>query len=796
MVETLSATELRKLKKQRDGEEDPLIVAQRFLNIYRQLHIFTDEKKQAFNQMLLELKPEIKAVFATIPGGVVLQDYIEELEEKNGTSKAAPTPTAATLSDAADEEVSKAKILATALAEAQIQASSKMQQMAQPPIATTGSAPIHTTSKVELGKDFAQELSGALTMALKDSNLEQRNEVKEIVQTLGNTQLEIIKILQTENQERKTETSNLTKMLLASQQQLGAMVKQQKEEKGKEETAAKEASNVQNSNANEESNQLLKLLLNAQMQTNKIISQQEKREAARYDTSIDAGMLMKALATSQQQVAKIMYLSETNAQTSSKETVRLFESSQQQFNQLVEILQASQKENNLEIVKAVQDGQKELAQYLVNNNVIQNIAPTNTAANNNANNIQINNNNVDYSKQLNLIAERLGKVSASNNFDKTMEKIISAQSQIYQDAIAAQTKELGSIITLALKESQNSTTQQILQALNDNSRRYNAYAPPAATNTATPIEDIIPEEVIEPVNDEPAAEPIYDAEYVPEEQPDLAVHERDPQIAETDSQAAEPVIENTEDTIPAADTVTEPKKKKKKKKKKNKDANVNPTTAVSDTAAPNNSEVDISNELQNLDDAPLDLSLEEIEKPAVVEPAYDEGQNDFADASLIPDLLPEESPMSLETSDNNDWGFGNTAEDISAEPTAGNAWDWEPENETSATSEPTDSPEEITDDEYIEEEPDGEEGTDWEWEYVDEDGNSFGKLLADGSLTPISNNSSIYSGDLFFKQNVYENDNFGVGTAYTALDGNLVTIKDSLDSEKDDDPYKNSNIKC
>ena len=183
--------------------------------------------------MLLELKPEIKAVFATIPGGVVLQDYIEELEEKNGTSKATPTPTAATLSDAADEEVSKAKILATALAEAQIQASSKMQQMAQPPIATTGSAPVHTTSKVELGKDFAQELSGALTMALKDSNLEQRNEVKEIVQTLGNTQLEIIKILQTENQERKTETSNLTKMLLASQQQLGAMVKQQKEEREK-----------------------------------------------------------------------------------------------------------------------------------------------------------------------------------------------------------------------------------------------------------------------------------------------------------------------------------------------------------------------------------------------------------------------------------------------------------------------------------------------------------------------------------------------------------------------------------
>ena len=38
-----------------DSEELPIIVAQRFLNIFRQLHIFSDERREAFNKMLLEL---------------------------------------------------------------------------------------------------------------------------------------------------------------------------------------------------------------------------------------------------------------------------------------------------------------------------------------------------------------------------------------------------------------------------------------------------------------------------------------------------------------------------------------------------------------------------------------------------------------------------------------------------------------------------------------------------------------------------------------------------------------------
>jgi hypothetical protein len=61
-------------------ESDPVIIAQRLLNLYRQLHIFSPEKKEAYNKMLLEQTPEVKKVLGTLPGGVVVQQYLYELE--------------------------------------------------------------------------------------------------------------------------------------------------------------------------------------------------------------------------------------------------------------------------------------------------------------------------------------------------------------------------------------------------------------------------------------------------------------------------------------------------------------------------------------------------------------------------------------------------------------------------------------------------------------------------------------------------------------------------------------------
>lgn len=65
-------------------ENDPVIIAQRLLNLYRQLHIFNEEKREAFDKMLVEQTSEVKQILGTLPGGLVLQQYLEEVEEKLG----------------------------------------------------------------------------------------------------------------------------------------------------------------------------------------------------------------------------------------------------------------------------------------------------------------------------------------------------------------------------------------------------------------------------------------------------------------------------------------------------------------------------------------------------------------------------------------------------------------------------------------------------------------------------------------------------------------------------------------
>ena len=64
--------------------------------------------------MILEQPAEIRGMFSSLPGGAVLQQYVDELEEKNGLVRS--TPDAAPQADY--EEETRAKILATALAEA------------------------------------------------------------------------------------------------------------------------------------------------------------------------------------------------------------------------------------------------------------------------------------------------------------------------------------------------------------------------------------------------------------------------------------------------------------------------------------------------------------------------------------------------------------------------------------------------------------------------------------------------------------------------------------------------------
>ena len=176
MVEIDKTTEARR-KAQRNGEEDPVVVAQRFLNIYRQIHIFTPERKASFDKMLLELSADIRGLFGALPGGAMLQEYVDELAEKAGMEKSA-APVATKVDD---EEVSKAKILATALAEAQVQASKIQASPIGAPATNAAVAP----SKISLDKDFATTFAATLADAMQKNNASQKDDIRNIVQALG-----------------------------------------------------------------------------------------------------------------------------------------------------------------------------------------------------------------------------------------------------------------------------------------------------------------------------------------------------------------------------------------------------------------------------------------------------------------------------------------------------------------------------------------------------------------------------------------------------------------------------------
>ena len=108
-------------------EEDPRLVAQRLLNIFRQLHIFTTHKRKEFNDDLLKQPLQVKKALAALPGGSLVLEYLNELEEEAGvktdigllkSSKENIQKEIQSVEEGHDE-IAQVKILAKALSEAQ-----------------------------------------------------------------------------------------------------------------------------------------------------------------------------------------------------------------------------------------------------------------------------------------------------------------------------------------------------------------------------------------------------------------------------------------------------------------------------------------------------------------------------------------------------------------------------------------------------------------------------------------------------------------------------------------------------
>ena len=733
----LDKTSEARRKAQRNGEEDPVVVAQRFLNIYRQLHIFNAEKKAAFNKMLLELPPQIRGMFGQLPGGALLQDYVDELAEKEGIAKSAPAQPL----DIAEDDVKQAKILATALAEAQVQATAKMQEMgvqpapAAAPLGSAGiqpqtapmAAPAATTAKLAMDKTFAQEFATVLAAAMQKNSANQEVEIKNIINTLGQTQLEIIKVLQEENTEHREEMKNISRMMLQAQEQINSV-------------SATAGQTPQTPKISEETKQLIRILLDGQKQLIERVAQVETI-AARSSEMLaqkEAPAKEKAPQDEQKQQAEAA----RPVIAIGQEVAAILEKSEQNFSRMISALNERQKNDTLEIARLINESQQSLVQMMVQHNTLNQNSGNAAAANNNANNIQIN--TVDYSGVLNQIADRLANlqpaavptvqetapVQAANiqiNFpEQAIGEIVKAQSQLYREIAAEQTKELSAIITLALKESQKASTQNIIDALSvrpiiiQQANEGSAAVPnPVYAKASRPIpqgglpaDEMIPfsrteQSQVDPIDlfgeddtvDRPVPQPTSEASA-------HFVFNEGSSEAETEPDLSEPYGEETEAAAETAEftpvfaagepesmpddgaetetaqatnaelTAAASKKKKKRKKKKKKNANENLTEselpAVSAVPDINAADTDI------LPVPEEEIGAEDFSEPAENMTAADadiapdmdaaEGNTDSLFEERDSDTVPAESD-NLDTPNNNNLWFDG---DIDEDPQSGN----------------------------------------------------------------------------------------------------------------------------
>ena len=125
-------------------EEDPILVAQRYLNIFHQIHIFNAAKKEEFDKSLIEMDDKTKELLATIPGGRVLLEHVKEIEEKQGINSGETSELIA--QNIEEEKKSLNNIKQTSN------------------VAAVG-------GELTLGSDFAESLATSLAAALKSNNV-------------------------------------------------------------------------------------------------------------------------------------------------------------------------------------------------------------------------------------------------------------------------------------------------------------------------------------------------------------------------------------------------------------------------------------------------------------------------------------------------------------------------------------------------------------------------------------------------------------------------------------------------
>ncbi len=581
--------------------------------------------------MILEQPAEIRGMFSSLPGGAVLQQYVDELEEKNGLVRS--TPDAAPQADY--EEETRAKILATALAEANNQhhTPSADTQAETAQIAAQAAAEAAARAAAEAQAKIAVQAA----QAAKEAAAAAQAQIQAQAQALAQAQAQ----LQAQQQAQQTGQASPAKTVF----------------------------------------QPISSTFTADASFAKEIASALKEAIAANDDirKKDSEAVTQAIVSSQNKLAEIMA------------------------------------QNN----KANIEAQNRLAQMLVQNNTAANAS----SSNNNANNIQIN------------------TAATFPPVDEMLNGIVKIQSELFREMAKTQTSELSSIITLALKESQQLSTQSIITAIKEMQKENLKFLQAHPVVYTAPAAQAVPEDYhVSPVS---RAEPLRP---LPDEEINAAPAAPVIQTTDISREIFGDDTEDNDDTeiIAGGEEIAVQKKKKKKKKKKKNSEGLSLDSLASSlfdkvstltdkvsnlSGKKNQKEEDPAEkaandfsfpEKQEASNGGLDFSLfdndvpsaaAEPEKTAELSPASedtaaDEDQWEYVEVpaeEILSQLQPEqtaqtEEPASEEQSsavlaDNDDWGYHTTTEEFPAEnipaepvdlPSEEIATDWGIESDTSS----------------------------------------------------------------------------------------------------------------
>ncbi len=679
-----------------DSEELPIIVAQRFLNIFRQLHIFSDERRESFNKMLLELPPEVKNIFQSLPGGTPLQEYLEDLEQKSkGLEPLAHNHKKGSsniLQDALSEaQISAnsggegiinsdnfARILASSLAQSNAEIIRELQNSRPATVPSGGTGGENTNisfdgpMKLIADESFTNIISQALAEAMENSERKRLEDNKIITRSFMELQENLTKLIEQNNQIKFISSGDNPGEAVAALQMKGIV-----------DDLVKAQSAFLKETTKSQKEELSSIIATAIKESQKVSTQ----------ALIDSFKKINE----DKGPAPITYAATSPKGQPSMESVE-------------QALKAQGKEFSSIISMALKESQKNSAQTII--------------------------------ETLETLKKDTGLTQGTQNNLK-VEEIMRMQANLFRDIARAQNQEFSALISSALRESQRQSTQAIIAALSQ--LQTTAVQPTVITvpAAAVPVQSVTdPTIVPSSPADHPAPVQPQAPAVVPEDDNVETAFETDEENQKKKKKKKKKKNRDPE-TSPAAEN--------------NQQEKTIPAPAAE--KAPSVPSQNAVKQEPSAEPAPAEVKPEPVSSPATAvkpEPAKPENvsQPEIAPQPAVEKAKPQISETLLklmtassafspasEIKDNdlNDdwgWGFGDTPQqpDISANnfsdytmqtenvaaasQTADNdgEWTWSDDNTGSADGEGEDwewEYEEVPADAVAE----GEEGEDWEWEY-------------------------------------------------------------------------------